>query len=1053
MKKAILTTVVGAVVLAMFAGNALAYEFIVESRPGGKNYNRYTDNLLDSSAKSTAPGCTSGIGSRYSGSTAATATFSFTAPESGNYEVSVTWGTSDKGDTSVPCRIYHDGGYTDKILNESQAANNQNKWNLQGTFYMVGGTIYTVVLTNPTLEGNVSPPRLMSDAVKWYIACGCGNVPAISTQVPHMPGDTIVKVTGIDATASLVTVYVNGVQKGTANPGGNSSIDVTLSTPLAANDLVVATQTMLACDPPVAVEGCKATTGPLAGTCGQIPAVTALPILIAGDTSVVVSGVDASATAVNVYAGGVGPAIGVLNNPVPAAPDNRVTVSLTRALANGEVISATQTMQSVGGSGLTQEGCIPGTGVTVGDCNQVSAVRATGMLDAGRTQIWVTDVTAGATAVKVYANDALIGTNNSPTSPMTAVTLDTALVEGQTVKATQVVRREGCLPSTGHRVMAAGIIDDFQDTIVTANTIPVLTPPAERTWYDAADNYYSEALQPTYPEGGSKWLMLGDHGWGNGIYAVYDAIIPPDVAPGSKYHLTMDMILDERGTVDTDYWGYNQAPFEMGVVVNGAHRAIGTPLPAISPAGKYPGKMTPAQDGCDLEPSVVGYSVTLTVNPGDSLLIAFASTCTTYSIPKTATPASYPGVLIDNIKLNVGPKPCLPQDVPPVGVAPSSDTILLEAGATEVKVTGLDPTASQVTVYEYTPNPDTWTPIGTATNLGGATSTLVTLTQPLTAHKVIVATQTATVCDPPEVKECEKPTIGPVVGTGKNSPVLLSLGIRETSNPEPCAIGTDGGTTGTAIEWIGPTGTVGGAPQGKLFEPSTEWQTVTFDPLSDPILSFNLGNGVLNGACGVLEHLAVAADSADPNTGSYTMLIDNVKSGEALVEGFEGRTAGDLVLFQAPSYSGTTSANLLTPPNVAQVIDTDGDSSTKCLQVKFQFTDEQSKRWVRLTTATATASVNLLPNPIVSLTQPITMRVKFVGMACNDPFADVDGDKDVDQADFAAFQACFTGTGGILVGGCECFDRLDDKDVDSDDAGFFEACASGAGIAADPNCD
>jgi len=1046
MKKAILTTIVGAVILAMFAGNALAYEFIVESEVGGKNHDRYSEaNCGHSGAKSLAAGCTAGIGSRYSNNLAATATFSFTAPESGNYEVSVTWGTSMYGDTSVPCRIYHDGGYTDTILNQQQAAGGNNKWNVQGTFYMVGGTIYNVVLTNPSLEGTPTP-RLMSDAVKWYIACGCGNVPAVSTQVPHMPGDTVVRVKDIDPTASLVSVYVNGALAGTASPGGAASVDVTLSAPLAANDLVVATQTMLACDPPVVVEGCRATTGPLAGTCAQVAAVTALPILIAGDTSVVVSGVDASATAVSVYAGGVGPAIGVLASPVPAAPDNRVTVSLSRALADGEVISATQTLQSVGGSGLTQEGCISGTGPIVGDCNQVGAVRATGMLDAGRTQIWVTDVTAGATAVKVYANEVLVGTNNAPTSPMTAVTV-TPLVEGQTIKATQVNRLEGCMPSAGHRVMAAGIIDDFQDDIATGNTMPVIGSPAERTWYDVADNAYSEALQREYPTGGSRWLCLADHGWTNGIYAVYDAIIPPDVTPGSQYHLTMDMILDERGAVDTDFWGYSGAPFEIGVVVNGAHRPIGTLLSAISPAGTYPGKMTPQQDGCDIEPSVMAYSVTLTVNPGDSLLIAFASTCSTYTISKSASPASYPGMLIDNIKLNVGPKPCLPQDVPVVGIAAASASMPLQAGATEVQVTGIDSTASQVSVYEYTPDPDTWTLIGTATSLGGASSALVTLTQPLVAHRVIVATQTMTVCDPPEVMEGEKPTLGPVVGTGKNSPLLLSLGVREVAVPEGgCVIGTDGGTTG-GIEWIGPSSTVSGAPQGKLLNPSTEWQTVTFDPASDPVLSFNAGNGVLDGVCNVFEHLALVSTAT--NTGAYTVLIDNVKSGTTVVEDFESYLAGDAAMFNTPNYSGTTSANLLLPdPSIATVV-AEGDASNQSLKVVFQYKDEDARRWLRL----VTSAVANRPNPIIDVTQPITMRVKFTGATCNDPFADVDNDDDVDQADFAAFQACFSGSGNDFVGGCECLDRDDDGDIDSDDAGAFEACASGPGIAADPNCD
>ncbi len=92
------------------------------------------------------------------------------------------------------------------------------------------------------------------------------------------------------------------------------------------------------------------------------------------------------------------------------------------------------------------------------------------------------------------------------------------------------------------------------------------------------------------------------------------------------------------------------------------------------------------------------------------------------------------------------------------------------------------------------------------------------------------------------------------------------------------------------------------------------------------------------------------------------------------------------------------------------------------------------------------------------------------GCVCNNPFADADGDGDVDQADFALLQVCFTGEGDpkgqFDPVHCNCFDREDvdqdghfrpsidgDSDVDPAELDLFEACASGAGIPADPNCD
>ncbi|MGQ9648660.1 MAG: hypothetical protein ACUVXJ_00955 [Phycisphaerae bacterium] len=74
------------------------------------------------------------------------------------------------------------------------------------------------------------------------------------------------------------------------------------------------------------------------------------------------------------------------------------------------------------------------------------------------------------------------------------------------------------------------------------------------------------------------------------------------------------------------------------------------------------------------------------------------------------------------------------------------------------------------------------------------------------------------------------------------------------------------------------------------------------------------------------------------------------------------------------------------------------------------------------------------------------------GGFCPIPFADADVDGDVDQADFAAFQACFTGPLGSspgLADACACLDRglgASDGDIDADDLAAFEECATGPGI-------
>lgn len=81
------------------------------------------------------------------------------------------------------------------------------------------------------------------------------------------------------------------------------------------------------------------------------------------------------------------------------------------------------------------------------------------------------------------------------------------------------------------------------------------------------------------------------------------------------------------------------------------------------------------------------------------------------------------------------------------------------------------------------------------------------------------------------------------------------------------------------------------------------------------------------------------------------------------------------------------------------------------------------------------------------------------GISCDDvaccaiPFADDDGDGDVDQADFGAFQKCFAGSFEPVPVQCSCFDRNDDGFIDQDDFTAFFNCWSGPAIPADPGCE
>lgn len=65
---------------------------------------------------------------------------------------------------------------------------------------------------------------------------------------------------------------------------------------------------------------------------------------------------------------------------------------------------------------------------------------------------------------------------------------------------------------------------------------------------------------------------------------------------------------------------------------------------------------------------------------------------------------------------------------------------------------------------------------------------------------------------------------------------------------------------------------------------------------------------------------------------------------------------------------------------------------------------------------------------------------------CNIPWADADGDRDVDMADFAALQNCLTTGAPGLLPGCECVDSNEDGSIDLDDLAAFAACALGPAV-------
>ena len=469
--------------------------------------------------------------------------------------------------------------------------------------------------------------------------------------------------------------------------------------------------------------------------------------------------------------------------------------------------------------------------------------------------------------------------------------------------------------------------------------------------------------------------------------------------------------------------------------------------------------MTPQRDGGD--PQLV-YVATFTAVAGDSLLIAFSSDIENsgHTANKTATPAGYVGMKVDNIRLIDGPKPSQCTDVPPVTIVPTSLTPL-EAGGTSVTVAGIDSTATNVKVLADnvvigSVSPDSATQLDVPID----TDPVEPGVQPLVAGTTLTAKQTVNV-NGILTESCQCPgAIGPMVGKGINSGIRVALGIRETGGAGP--VGADGGITGN-IEWVGSSSVKGadGQPIGKLLATGVDWQEVTFrwEAIggTDLVAGFT-GNGVVDGAWGVLESLNFTLEDST-NTGHYEVYVDAIYSGSTLLTGFEGLTNGSLALFRAPSHSGTTDTNLLDWPDSAAVTGAEAFEGTQAHKLMFQFVDNQPKRWVRITSvydAAANPPMPTMPvqNPMIDLTQPITMRIKLYGVPpCGAVYADIEPDGDVDMDDFAEFQRCLTiGGGGAYPSECACFDHDFNNAIDENDLTSFSACASGANVPAVAGC-
>jgi len=185
----------------------------------------------------------------------------------------------------------------------------------------------------------------------------------------------------------------------------------------------------------------------------------------------------------------------------------------------------------------------------------------------------------------------------------------------------------------------------------------------------------------------------------------------------------------------------------------------------------------------------------------------------------------------------------------------------------------------------------------------------------------------------------------------------LSIGIRETGGIGPAF--SNAGTSG-GIEWVNR--------DGQVLTADGTWQLFTFTPATDTLTPFagTTADGVLDTDWVSLEHIRIL--NSDGVTSPIRLWIDNISNTDSTgtaTEGFESFAPGSEVMFQEPSFSGSTAANLLAGSS-ALVSGSDAFAGQYSNELNFQFVDDVATRWVRLTTF-GTAS---LLNPAMHAREP-----------------------------------------------------------------------------------
>jgi hypothetical protein len=301
----------------------------------------------------------------------------------------------------------------------------------------------------------------------------------------------------------------------------------------------------------------------------------------------------------------------------------------------------------------------------------------------------------------------------------------------------------------------------------------------------------------------------------------------------------------------------------------------------------------------------------------------------------------------------------------------------VSADSSNVVVLGVDAAATAIKVYQDSGSG--MVNIGSKTSGITAGENIVTVSG-LTKGALGAATQTV------NGQESCVPGTGKLVGGGANPSTKIAFSIRESSGTGP--IGADGTGTGNSnIHHLGSSTRFSSAPgQGQILQPSTEWQTVTFQRGVDPSIGWNgtatdsLNN--IQGDWAILDAIAIAIDDFT-DSGPFDIYVDALQNGTTVFEDFEAADAGTPnYSFWYPNFAGQSQSAVLDNPNQSIVSDLAAFSGSKSLRVRFQWSGLDNTKWVRLSTS---APPNGLKSPLVNLNEPITIRFLVLPVGATPP--------------------------------------------------------------------